>query len=148
MRKAPTIEALKQAAPVPAFDDFPADRCCQVWSPEMHLLDGPDGKRGYIYYSAGTGDIGSQRVHVLESAGTDPMGPYTYKGRSSAPTTGGASAHAKLRALVEQATATPKSWRLLRRLRCSTTGSRASSKPSSPSIWPAQTQDGKGSPSA
>ncbi|MFD9835759.1 family 43 glycosylhydrolase [[Kitasatospora] papulosa] len=80
MRKAPTIETLKQTAPVPVFDDFPSDRCCQVWAPEMHLLDGPNGKRWYIYYSAGTGDIESQRVHVLESAGTDPMGPYTYKG--------------------------------------------------------------------
>ncbi|MBB4796242.1 hypothetical protein BJY54_006946 [Streptomyces nodosus] len=29
--------------------------------------------------------------------------------------------HAKIRALVEQAMATPKSWRLLRKLRCSTT---------------------------
>ncbi|WP_324604967.1 transposase family protein, partial [Streptomyces violaceoruber] len=29
--------------------------------------------------------------------------------------------HAKIRALVEQAVATLKSWRLLRRLRCSTT---------------------------
>jgi hypothetical protein len=29
--------------------------------------------------------------------------------------------HAKIRALVEQAMATLKSWRLLRRLRCSTT---------------------------
>ncbi|GGS94572.1 hypothetical protein GCM10010206_66530 [Streptomyces cinerochromogenes] len=29
--------------------------------------------------------------------------------------------HAKIRALVEQAVATLKSWRLLRKLRCSTT---------------------------
>ncbi|MEO3754996.1 family 43 glycosylhydrolase [Streptomyces sp. B6B3] len=80
MRKAPTIAALKQAAPVPIFDDFPADRCCWVWAPEFHLVDGPNGPRWYVYYSAGTGDIETQRVHVLESAGTDPMGPYTYKG--------------------------------------------------------------------
>ncbi|CAM5642523.1 hypothetical protein SALBM217S_00448 [Streptomyces griseoloalbus] len=33
----------------------------------------------------------------------------------------GARSHAKIRALVEQAVATLKSWRLLRRLRCSTT---------------------------
>ncbi|MFJ3089158.1 RICIN domain-containing protein [Streptomyces sp. NPDC086838] len=42
MRKAPTIAALAQAAPVPVFSDFPADRCCQVWAPELHLLDGRD----------------------------------------------------------------------------------------------------------
>jgi GH43 family beta-xylosidase len=76
MRKAPTIAALKQAAPVPVFDDFPAGRCCWVWAPEFHLING----RWYIYYSAGTGDIEDQRVHVAESAGTDPTGPYSYKG--------------------------------------------------------------------
>ncbi|WP_405757738.1 family 43 glycosylhydrolase [Streptomyces sp. NBC_01420] len=80
MRKAPTVAALAQAAPVPVFSDFPADRCCQVWAPELHLLDGPNGPRWYLYYSAGKGDIESQRVHVAESAGTDPTGPYTYKG--------------------------------------------------------------------
>ncbi|MFJ8750928.1 family 43 glycosylhydrolase [Streptomyces sp. NPDC102441] len=80
MRKAPTIAALKKAAPVPVFNDFPADRCCSVWAPEFHLLNGPNGPRWYIYYSAGDGSMETQRVHVLESSGTDPLGPYTYKG--------------------------------------------------------------------
>ncbi|NNN35377.1 family 43 glycosylhydrolase [Streptomyces sp. S3(2020)] len=80
MRKAPTVEALKAAAPVPVFSAHAAGRDHYVWAPEMHLLDGPNGKRWYIYYSAGTGDIEDQRVHVLESSGTDPLGPYTYKG--------------------------------------------------------------------
>ncbi|MBB5803496.1 GH43 family beta-xylosidase [Saccharothrix ecbatanensis] len=80
MRKAPTIAALKSAAPVPVFDDFPEDRCCSVWAPEFHLVDGPNGPRWYIYYSAGPGSVQGQRVHVAESAGTDPTGPYTYKG--------------------------------------------------------------------
>ncbi|MFJ4817864.1 family 43 glycosylhydrolase [Streptomyces sp. NPDC088801] len=46
-----------------------------------HLLDGPDGKRWYFYHTAGREpfDLGTQRIHVLESAGTDPMGPYTFK---------------------------------------------------------------------
>ncbi|MCF4122505.1 family 43 glycosylhydrolase [Antribacter sp. KLBMP9083] len=80
MRKAPTIEALKGAAAVPVYDDFPASRGSNVWAPEFHLIDGPNGPRWYIYYSAGSGSIEAQRVHVAESAGTDPMGPYTYKG--------------------------------------------------------------------
>ncbi|SPF06528.1 family 43 glycosylhydrolase [Streptomyces sp. MA5143a] len=80
MRKAPTIAALKSAAPVPVFSAHAAGRDRQIWAPEMHLLDGPSGKRWYIYYSAGGGNIEDQRVHVLESAGTDPLGPYTYKG--------------------------------------------------------------------
>jgi GH43 family beta-xylosidase len=80
MRKAPTIAALKAASPVPVFSDFPASRCCQVWAPELHRLSGPNGVRWYIYYSAGSGTLQSQRVHVLESSGADPLGPYTYKG--------------------------------------------------------------------
>ena len=80
MRKAPTIAALKAAAPVAVFNDFPASRGRNVWAPEFHLLNGPNGLRWYIYYSAGSGDIEAQRVHVAESAGTDPLGPYTYKG--------------------------------------------------------------------
>ncbi|MCX5259275.1 family 43 glycosylhydrolase [Streptomyces canus] len=80
MRKAPTIEALKQASPVPVFSDHATGRDHSIWAPEMHLLDGPNGKRWYIYYSAGTGAANDQRVHVLESAGLDPLGPYTYKG--------------------------------------------------------------------
>lgn len=80
MQKAPTIAGLKNAAAVPIYNDFPAGRDQNVWAPEFHLLDGPNGPRWYIYYSAGAGTIEDQRVHVAESAGTDPMGPYTYKG--------------------------------------------------------------------
>ncbi|MFG3343423.1 family 43 glycosylhydrolase [Glycomyces sp. NPDC048151] len=80
MRKAATIAGLKNAAAVPVFTDFPADRDHYVWAPEFHFINGPNGPRWYIYYSAGAAGIEDQRVHVAESAGTDPMGPYTYKG--------------------------------------------------------------------
>jgi GH43 family beta-xylosidase len=80
MRRAPTIDQLKSAAPTPIFSAHAAGRDKSIWAPEFHLLNGPNGQRWYIYYSAGNGDIESQRVHVLESAGLDPMGPYTYRG--------------------------------------------------------------------
>jgi GH43 family beta-xylosidase len=80
MRRAATVAGLKNAAAVPVYNDFAAGRNRNVWAPEFHFLNGPNGWRWYIYYSAGNGDIESQRVHVAESAGTDPMGPYTYKG--------------------------------------------------------------------
>lgn len=80
MRRAATIAGLKNAAAVPVYNDFPVGRNRSVWAPEFHFLNGPNGWRWYIYYSAGNGNIESQRVHVAESAGTDPMGPYTYKG--------------------------------------------------------------------
>ena len=52
-----------------------------MWAPEFHLLNGPDGQRWYLYYVAGVEpyNLGTQRIHVLESAGLDPMGPYTFK---------------------------------------------------------------------
>ena len=57
-----------------------------MWAPEFDLLDGPDGLRWYFYYTAGTaGTYDNQRSYVLESAGTDPMGPYTFKGQLDDP---------------------------------------------------------------
>jgi GH43 family beta-xylosidase len=80
MRRAPTVAQLKATTPAPVFSAHAAGRDRSIWAPEFHLLNGPNGPRWYIYYSAGNGDIETQRVHVLESAGTDPMGPYTYRG--------------------------------------------------------------------
>lgn len=82
MRKSPTLAGLKSALPVLIYSDTEPSRCCNVWAPEFHLLDGPNGPRWYFYYSAGTSNtLDNQRTHVLESADTDPMGPYTYKAR-------------------------------------------------------------------
>src|SRR5688572_7793636 len=80
MRRAPTIAQLKATAPTAVFSAHATGRNANIWAPEFHLLNGPNGQRWYIYYSAGNGDIETQRVHVLESAGLDPMGPYTYRG--------------------------------------------------------------------
>jgi len=81
MWRASTIAGLKNASPVKIWQDNNASRCCQIWAPEFHLLNGPNGQRWYLYYTAGTSGAccDNQRLHVLESAGTDPMGPYTYK---------------------------------------------------------------------
>ncbi|MCB8979321.1 MAG: glycoside hydrolase family 43 protein [Ardenticatenaceae bacterium] len=82
MKQAPTINELRTAQPVSVYTDTVASRCCNFWAPEFHLLDGPDGEHWYFYYSGGpTNCCDDQRMHVLESEGTDPMGPYTYKGR-------------------------------------------------------------------
>lgn len=82
MRSSPTLAGLKTAAPVQIYYETDPSRCCNMWAPEFYLLDGPDGPRWYFYYSAGTsGTLDNQHTHVLESAGTDPLGPYTYKGR-------------------------------------------------------------------
>ena len=82
MQKSATLSGLKVAKQELIYAETDASRCCNMWAPEFHLLDGPDGKRWYFYYTAGTnGTLDNQHSHVLESAGTDPMGPYTYKAR-------------------------------------------------------------------
>lgn len=83
MRKSPTLAGLKTAVPQRIYFETEPSRCCNFWAPEFRLLDGPDGPRWYFYYTAGnpTGSYDNQRSYVLESAGTDPMGPYTFKGR-------------------------------------------------------------------
>jgi GH43 family beta-xylosidase len=82
LRKSPTLAGLKTATPERIYYETDATRCCNMWAPEFHLLDGADGPRWYFYYTAGTTrSYDNQHMHVLESAGTDPMGPYTYKAR-------------------------------------------------------------------
>ena len=82
MKSATSIQGLKDAALETIYTDENPERCCNFWAPEFFLLDGPNGPRWYFYYSGGPSNCcDGQRMHVLESAGTDPMGPYTYKAR-------------------------------------------------------------------
>lgn len=62
----------------------PRDRCCQLWAPEIHRF----GDRWYLYYAAtgpDSGGPGTHALHVLESSGADPAGPYRMKGRLALP---------------------------------------------------------------
>ncbi|HYI32975.1 MAG TPA: family 43 glycosylhydrolase [Glaciibacter sp.] len=82
MRKAPTLAALGTTKPVTVYSDTNAGRNGNMWAPELQRLNGPNGWRWYLMYTMGaSGDFGSQRLQVIESAGDDPMGPYTYKAR-------------------------------------------------------------------
>jgi len=84
MRKAATIADLKETQPVSIWIDTTPTRCCNFWAPEFFLLDGPNGPRWYGYYTAGTLKCcDNQHMHVIESVGADPLGPYTYKGQLS-----------------------------------------------------------------
>ncbi|MBT2677200.1 family 43 glycosylhydrolase [Streptomyces sp. ISL-14] len=79
IRKSPTLAGLATAPNVQVYAETASTRNTNFWAPEMHLFNG----HWYVYYSAGQSGVAccdSQRTHVLESAGTDPMGPYTYKG--------------------------------------------------------------------
>ncbi|MGM7448280.1 GH43 family beta-xylosidase [Idiomarina loihiensis] len=81
MRKSPTLAGLADAEPVYLWSETSAERCCNFWAYEFHRLEGPDGYRWYMMFTSGRQeDLGGQHLTVLESAGDDPMGPYTLKG--------------------------------------------------------------------
>jgi len=84
MRKAKTIAELKTSEPIQIYQDDTVDRCCNYWAPEFFLLEGPNGPRWYGYFTGGAkGEdfVKTQFSLVIESEGTDPLGPYTYKGK-------------------------------------------------------------------
>lgn len=63
--RATTIAGLKTATPKVVWTDSTASRCCNIWAPEIHYVDGA----WYIYYSAGTSDtFDNQRSHVLKGS--------------------------------------------------------------------------------
>lgn len=85
MRKAPTLEGLGTTKPVVVYSDTNAGRNNLMWAPELKRLNGPNGWRWYLMYTmSGAGT--EQNLQVIESAGDDPMGPYTWKGRPLATT--------------------------------------------------------------
>jgi GH43 family beta-xylosidase len=54
----------------------------QVWSPSMFLLDYQGQKHWFIYFTASADNTNeTHRIYVLQSAGADPLGPYTFKGQ-------------------------------------------------------------------
>jgi GH43 family beta-xylosidase len=82
VRKAASVAALASTAETQVWNDTDVTRDSFHWAPELHLINGPNGNRWYIYYTAGPSSCcGNQRLYVLESAGTDPLGPYTFKGQ-------------------------------------------------------------------
>jgi len=83
MRSATTLAGIASAPDVVIFNlNSQPNGCCNMWAPEIYLLNGPNGMRWYLYYTASrnvSNYLPTQRIHVLESAGLDPMGPYTFK---------------------------------------------------------------------
>ncbi len=82
MKRGRTVQELKEATPEEIWAPGPTQASRAMWAPEFFLLDNGSGeRRWYLYFTAGDGsaDFTGQRPHVLESAGTDPMGPYTYR---------------------------------------------------------------------
>ena len=63
--RATTIEGLKTAEKKVIYSDTEPSRCCNVWAPEVHFLDG----NWYVYYTAGhKQNVEAQNLHVLKGA--------------------------------------------------------------------------------
>ncbi len=89
IKKSPSVAGLAGAAQTVVHTGT-GNRCCNMWAPSLHLLNGPNGQRWYYYYTAGpTACCDGQRSYVLESSGTDPMGPYHYAGQLQVRADGG-----------------------------------------------------------
>jgi GH43 family beta-xylosidase len=71
MRKSATIAGLK-TAPEQVVVSTGGNT---MWAPHLELIDG----RWYLYYSVEQGSA-ARRTHVAQSAGSDPLGPYTVRG--------------------------------------------------------------------
>ncbi|HEY0002683.1 MAG TPA: glycoside hydrolase family 43 protein [Actinoplanes sp.] len=77
IRQSSTLAGLKTAAERTLFTLAAGPGCCQMWAPDLQWIN----NRWYIYFSAEpTPGQGARQTGVLESAGTDPLGAYTYKG--------------------------------------------------------------------
>ncbi|GAB4004620.1 hypothetical protein GCM10029992_50180 [Glycomyces albus] len=71
MRRSTTIAGLNSAAEQVVVNTGGNT----MWAPHLEMIDG----RWYLYYSVEQGDL-PRRTHVAQSAGSDPMGPYTVMG--------------------------------------------------------------------
>ena len=72
LTRARSIEELKTSEIRTIYTDTNPSRCCNVWAPELHYLDG----KWYIYYTAGetgSNNLGGQRYHVLVGMSIVPI---------------------------------------------------------------------------
>ncbi|HEX4812451.1 MAG TPA: glycoside hydrolase family 43 protein [Nonomuraea sp.] len=75
--KSPSLATLLGTSEQVVWRDTDASRNKQMWAPAFRHV----GSRWYIYYTASDGVDANHRMYVLESAGDDPMGPYTFKAK-------------------------------------------------------------------
>jgi GH43 family beta-xylosidase len=79
MRRSPTLAGLSTAPDTVVWNDAGvSDRCCSHWAPEFHRIGGT----WYLTYTSGNSqtNFDGQKIRVLRSTGSTPMGPYEYMG--------------------------------------------------------------------
>ncbi len=73
----PSLATLLVAPEKVVWRDTDSSRNTQMWAPAFRHV----GSRWYIYYTASDGVDANHRMYVLESAGDDPLGPYSFKAK-------------------------------------------------------------------
>ncbi|KAL6716511.1 hypothetical protein ACLMJK_006078 [Lecanora helva] len=73
MIRSETLDGLKTGETKIVWSDKTPSRCCSLWAPEIHELDGT----WYLYYTAGPADGGHKTPHVLKG-GSSPWDDYHY----------------------------------------------------------------------
>jgi GH43 family beta-xylosidase len=73
----PSLATLLVAPETVVYRETDPSRNKQMWAPAFR----PVGNRWYVYYTASDGVDANHRMYVLESAGDDPLGPYTFKAK-------------------------------------------------------------------
>ncbi len=73
----PSLATLLVAPEKVVWRDSDPSRNTQMWAPAFRHV----GNRWYIYYTASDGVDANHRMYVLESAGDDPTGPYSFKAK-------------------------------------------------------------------
>ncbi|WP_418274979.1 family 43 glycosylhydrolase [Isoptericola jiangsuensis] len=79
MRRSTTLAGLSAAPDQVVWDDAgSSSRCCSHWAPEFHRIDGT----WYLTYTSGNSqtNFDGQKIHVLRSTSSTPMGPYEFMG--------------------------------------------------------------------
>ncbi len=79
MRRATTLAGLSTAPDTVVWDDAGnTSRCCSHWAPEFHRIGGT----WYLTYTSGNSqtNLDGQRIRVLRSTSSTPMGPYEFMG--------------------------------------------------------------------
>lgn len=66
------IENRKKGKPVKLWTPGNSKNGFELWAPEAHKL----GNKFYVPYTASDGENKNHRMYVLESVGSNPMGPY------------------------------------------------------------------------
>ncbi len=78
----PHLETIADAPATTLWSPSSGQPQYQIWSPALFQLDYHGRDYWFLYFTAAAENKNeSHRIYVLQSSGTDPLGPYTFKGQ-------------------------------------------------------------------